>query len=252
MIIILILLGRSCQTTPAGHVKIVKTFGKVSDKKLYEGLNFILPWQSTATMSIQTQEVFQQSVVPSKEGLEVAVDASILYRLDANKANKVYQKLGKNYLRKVIVPNFKSSLRNACALFEAKALYTEGRNQIKDLIYQDINALLADRGIILENVLLRSVDLPQQVSDAIEAKLKAEQESQAMQFVLDKERQEADRKRIEARGIQDFQRIVVQGIDDRLLRWKGIEATNKIAESKNAKVVVIGAGKNGLPIILNQ
>ena len=136
------------------------------------------------------------------------------------------------------------------ASYEAKALYTSERDHLAGLLAEELRKLVEPRGIVVENTPLRKVGLPAGLSASIEQKLSAEQESQRMEFVLTKERQEADRKRIEAQGVADFQKIVSQGISEQLLKWKGIEATMEIARSQNAKVVVIGAGKDGLPLIL--
>ena len=150
----------------------------------------------------------------------------------------------------VFEPQFRSVARGVTASYEAKALYTSEREHLATLLAEELRELLAPRGIAVEATPLRRIGLPQRLAQAIEEKLSAEQESQRMQFVLQKEQQEAERKRIEGAGIADFQRIVSQGISEQLLRWKGIEATLKIAESQNAKVVVVGSGKDGLPLIL--
>jgi len=140
--------------------------------------------------------------------------------------------------------------RGVTAQYEARALYTSEREKLAEAIATELRRLVEPRGITVEATPLRKLTLPARLAAAIEEKLGAEQESQRMQFVLAKERQEADRRRIEAQGIADFQRIVTTGINDQLLRWKGIEATLKIAESQNAKVVIVGSGKDGLPLIL--
>src|SRR5262249_44944008 len=146
---------------------------------------------------------------------------------------------------------FRSVCRSVTALYEAKALYTSERGTLESLIYDDLRKLVEARGVTIESTPMRRVGLPAGLSAAIEEKLRMEHESQRMQFVLTKEQQEADRKRIEAQGVADFQKIVSQGISDNLLRWKGIEATLKIAESNNTKVVIVGSGKDGLPILLD-
>jgi len=137
------------------------------------------------------------------------------------------------------------------ASFQASALYSTERERLGATIQDELAKSVAVRGIIVEATPLRNVTLPPQLTEAIEQKQRADQESQRMEFILAKERQEADRKRIEARGISDFQNIVAQGISEQLLRWKGIEATEKLAQSQNTKVIIVGAGKDGLPIILD-
>jgi regulator of protease activity HflC (stomatin/prohibitin superfamily) len=176
---------------------------------------------------------------------------SILYHLNPDKAAEVYKTVGENYESVILEPQFRSVTRGVTASYEAKALYTSEREALSIQILKEITAATEARGITVESAPLRRVGLPAGLTQSIEIKLQAEQESQRMQFVLMKEKQEADRKRIEAQGISDFQKIVVQGISDQLLRWKGIEATEKLASSQNAKVIVIGAGKDGLPLILD-
>ena len=203
-------------------------------------------------MSVQTQEMKEVMDVPSKEGLSVQLEVSVLFHLDPEKASEVYKSVGENYTSILLVPQFRSVSRGVTAGFDAKALYTSARELLANQIEEHLRRLVAPRGIGIESTPLRRVGLPQRLSQSIEEKLRAEQESQRMEFVLTKERQEADRKRIEAQGIADFQAIVSHGLSDSLLRWKGIEATEKLASSQNAKVVIVGSGKDGLPLILGN
>jgi len=189
--------------------------------------------------------------VPSKEGLTVQLEVSAIYHLDPDRAPEIYKTVGPNYVEVILEPQFRSVARGVTAGFEAKALYTSEREMLAEIILKDIQRQVGTRGVTVEATPLRRVGLPPGLTQAIEEKLRAEQESQRMQFVLLKEKQEAERKRIEAQGIADFQEIVTKGISEPLLRWKGIEATEKIAQSPNAKVIVIGAGKDGLPLILD-
>lgn len=236
---------------PAGHVGVVDFFGHVSAKTLKAGINLRNPLARIIKMSIKTQELTEDMPVPSKEGLTVQLDVTTLFHLDPEKAAEIYQTVGADYANIILVPQFRSVCRGVTANYEAKALYTAQRELLAKAIQVELNSLINARGIIIESVPLRRVGLPKKVTDAIEDKLKAEQESQRMEWILTKEKQEAERKRIEAKGISDFQNIVAQGISEPLLRWKGIEATEKLASSSNAKVIVIGAGKDGLPIILD-
>lgn len=236
---------------PAGHVGVVDFFGVVSDKTLKSGINFVNPLANVIKFSIKTQEVKEQMDVPSKEGLTVQLEISALVHLNPDKVADVYKTVGRDYILTIFEPQFRSVARGVTAGYEAKALYTSERELLARAITKEIQGLVEQRGITVESTPLRRVGLPAGLSVSIEEKLRAEQESQRMQFVLTKETQEAARKRIEAQGIADFQRIVAQGISEQLLRWKGIEATLKIAESNNSKVVIIGSGKDGLPIILD-
>ena len=236
---------------PAGNVGVVNFFGTVSDLTLKSGINFVNPLATVIKMSIQTQEMKEIMDVPSKEGLTVQLEASVLFHLNPEKAADVYKTVGEAYKDIILEPQFRSVVRGVTAGYEAKALYTSEREHLSSLILKDLQLATEPRGILVESIPLRRVGLPPGLTQSIESKLQAEQESQRMEFILQKEKQEADRKRIEAQGISDFQKIVVQGISDQLLRWKGIEATEKLAASPNAKVVVIGAGKDGLPLILD-
>jgi regulator of protease activity HflC (stomatin/prohibitin superfamily) len=178
------------------------------------------------------------------------LDVSCLYHLLSDQADRVYRQIGVNYEEVVVKPQFRAAIRGVTVRHEAKDLYTSSRELIADEITRDLAEDMRQRGIMVEKILLRQIQLPKSVVEAINSKLAADQDAQRMRFVLEKEKQEAERKRIEAQGIQDFQKIVSQGLSEQLLRWKGIEATRVLAESPNAKVVVVG-GKDGLPLILN-
>ena len=163
----------------------------------------------------------------------------------------MFQKIGPRYVDIVVTPNLRSVIRAVTAAHTANALYSEGREQVAQQMFAQLKPILEARGVMVETVLLRDIKLPDTLRTAIEAKQQADQQSQQMQFVLQRERQEADRKRIEAQGVADFQRIVSTGLSQQLLEWKGIEATEKLVNSNNTKVVVIGNPKNGLPLILS-
>lgn len=235
---------------PAGSVGVVDFLGLVSDNTLKSGVNFVNPLANVVKFSIKTQELKEDMNVPSMEGLSVQLEISLLYHLNQENANIIYKTVGENYTERIIVPQFRSVVRGVTAKYEAKALYTSGRETLAKEIESELAKLIKDRGITVESAALRQIILPPGLTNAIEEKLKAEQESQRMQFILLKEKQEAERKRIEAQGISDFQNIVARGISDQLLKWKGIEATEKLAASQNSKIIVIGSGNSGLPIIL--
>lgn len=235
---------------PAGNVGVVDFLGNVSDNTLKAGVNIVNPMARIEKFSIKTQEIKEVMSVPSKEGLSVQLEISLMYKLTPDKANEVYKRIGSNYREIILIPQFRSVVRGVTARYEAKALYTASREKLASEIINDLNGLVVPRGITIEEAPLREIVLPPGLTRSIEEKLQAEQESQRMEFVLRKEEQEAQRKRIEAKGIKDFQTIVSEGINDQLLRWKGIEATEKLAQSPNSKVVVIGSGKDGLPLIL--
>jgi len=244
-------LSQCIVVIPAGSVGVVVLFGRVTPAALEAGLHLRNPFAEVVRMSIQTQEQKETLDVPSKEGLTMQLEISVIYHLDPKQAATVYREIGVDYVRKVLEPEFRSVSRGVTAGYDAKALYTSEREQLALLITGDLRKQLDPRGVIVEITPLRRLGLPARLAAAIEEKLGAEQESQRMQFVLTKEKQEAERKRIEAQGIADFQKIVTLGISEPLLKWKGIEATEKLAASANTKVVIIG-GKDGLPVILGN
>lgn len=250
IVLVALLLFASLKYVPAGHVGVLVFFGRVTDTTLPEGTHLANPLARSITMSVRTQELKEAASVPSNEGLIVTLDTSLLLRLDPTRANDVYRTIGPNYFEVVVEPTLRSAIRSVTSAYKANALYTGEREVVASQISTELTLALGERGIIVENVLLRDVKLPPTLAQAIEEKQQAEQEALRMNFVLDREKREAERKRIEAEGIRDFQRIVAQGISQQLLTWKGIEATEKLSNSQNAKVVIIGSGRGGLPIIL--
>ncbi|MCK4577953.1 MAG: prohibitin family protein [Candidatus Marinimicrobia bacterium] len=236
----------------AGTVGVIKVFGKVDSRVLREGVNVRNPFADIIKMNIKTQERREEMRAPSKENLTVGLEISVIYHLEPSVAPEIVRTVGleEDLIRKVLLPNFRSVVRDVTAKFEAKAVYASKRDEVAAAISAKLAEAVSERGIAIESTPLRDVILPQDLAAAIEEKLRAEQESQRMEFVLVKEQKEAARKRIEAEGIRDFNKTVAEGISDNFLRWKGIEATNALAGSNNAKVVVIGSGKDGLPIIL--
>jgi regulator of protease activity HflC (stomatin/prohibitin superfamily) len=247
-----VLLGSCSLTTiDTGHVGVLTLFGQVTREQLPEGMHIINPLKAVTKLSIRTQESKEIAEVPSSEGLLIHLEASLLYRLEPAQATDVYQKIGRDYMDVVVSPNFRSVMRTVTAAHTASALYSDARESVAQQMLVEMRRIMQPRGIMIENVLLRDIKLPATLKSSIEAKQQADQDAQRMNFVLQKERQEAERKRIEAQGISDFQRIVTVGISQQLLEWKGIEATIEIAKSPNTKVVVIGNPKNGLPVIFS-
>ena len=250
VIVVVVLLGNPVRVIPAGHVGVKDFFGNVSSSVLLPGVRVVFPFTRVVSMSIKTQELKETAEVPSKEGLTMDLEGSLLFRLDPAKAADIYRTIGPNYQEIAVIPQLRSAIREITASYEAKILYSAERDKIANETFQLVQKMTKDRGIIVEAVLLRKIGLPTIVANAIQEKLRREQEAEQMKFVLQKEEQEAQRKRIEAQGVADFQRIVASGISPQLLEWKGIEATEKLALSQNTKIVVIGNPKSGLPIIL--
>jgi len=251
-LVLLVVFFNSVTRVGTGHVGVLTLFGRVTGETLPEGMHLINPLKTNNQMSVQTQTLKESASVPSSEGLMMSLDTSLIYHLNPDHAAEVFQKIGADYENVVVEPTLRSAIREATASHTANALYTGEREMVGKQIFDQVSAQLNQRGLTVENVLLRDIQLPATLKAAIEAKQQAEQESLAMNFRLQKETQEAQRKRIEAQGVRDFQQIVAQGITPSLLEWKGIEATETLAKSPNSKVVVIGNPKNGLPLILGQ
>ena len=250
LVVLLIVLIASTTSIPTGNVGVLTLFGRVTGETLAEGIHVINPLKSVEKLSVQTQSVKESASVPSNEGLTISLDTSLLFRLDKNMAAQVYQSVGADYGDKIVEPTLRAAIRAATSAHTANALYTNARELVQQQIQDEMTKQLAPRGVVVENVLLRDVQLPAMLKSSIEAKQQAEQDALRMSFILQKEKQEAERKRIEAQGIADFQKIVATGISPQLLEWKGIEATEKLATSANAKVVIIGNPRNGLPLVL--
>lgn len=251
LIFLIIMLWASIAYVPPGSVGVLTFFGRVTGEVLPEGTHFVSPFKVNHVLTVRTQTQEEHTSTPSSEGLNLEIDTSLIYHLNRDKAADVFQKIGMDYGKTIVDPNLRSTIRDTTAGHSANTLYSSSRKQVEDEIMQGLKTALEPRGIVIENVLLRDIQLPHALRASIESKQQAEQESLAMSFRLQKEKQEADRKRIEAQGIHDFQQIVAQGISAQLLQWKGIEATENLAKSPNAKIIVIGNPKNGLPLVMS-
>jgi len=236
---------------PAGHVGVQDFLGYVHAKALPSGVNFVNPFATIVKYSTRLQSITSECAVPSSEGINITLISTVMFRLDPQHAPEVYTQIGRNY-DDVLIPLFRATTRQVTSGHPAKDLYSSTtRKQIEDKIAEELQTKLATKGIIIEATPLKDILLPERLTQAIEDVLREEQESQRMQFVLVKETHEAERKRIEARGIADFQQIVSEGITAETLRWKGIQATERLANSPNAKLVFIG-GPDGLPVLMNH
>jgi prohibitin 1 len=249
IVVFAIAMANSVACVRTGHVGVETLFGRVTGRTMAEGIHMINPLSRVQQLDVKTQEVKERASVPSKEGLIMGLEASVLYHLQPDRAADIFQKVGVNYADVLLSPNFRSAMRSITASNTASALYSDSREAIARQILAELQTQLQPRGIVVENILLRDLQLPETLKRAIEAKQQAQQEAQRMEFVLQKERQEAERKRVEAAGIKDFQDIVTQGISEKLLEWKGIEATIELSRSANTKVIVVGNPKSGLPLI---
>jgi len=239
---VFVALSRLWVVVPVGQVGVVDTFGQVADQPLNPGFHFRNPFAKVITFSTRTKELKETAESPSKDGLTTTVDVSIMYRVDPAQAKRLYQTVGGDYESVILIPYLRSQLRRATASFDAKDLYTTQRQALSNQLRSEVQEAVRDRGLVVEDTPIRNIVLPESLQKAVQTKLQAEQESQRMKFVLQKEQQEAERRRIEARGIADAQRIIAQGLTDKTLRFRQIEATEKLAASQNTKIVVIGDG----------
>jgi len=233
---------------PTGQVGLMNTFGQIADKVLQPGFHLKSPATSIVYISTQTQELKETIQSPSKEGLPMDVDVSVLYRIDPDQAKQLYQTVGENYKETVLIPPFRALIRTITAQYNAQDLYTGQRQAVATKMRDELAQAMTSRGIVIEETPLRNIALPANLRQTIESKLQAEQESQKMQFVIAKEKQEADRRRIQAQGEADAQKLLSQGLSDSVLRFRQIEAMQKLADSKNAKIVVVGGDSKNLLI----
>jgi regulator of protease activity HflC (stomatin/prohibitin superfamily) len=245
----------------AGTVGVQTLFGKIQGKVLTEGLNVVNPIMSVIKFDVKTRNYTMSAIhdegdqlgddairVLSADGLEVVIDLTVLYRVTSDKAPTILRTIGENYTQVVVRPIVRTKIRDLAANYDAVALYSNKREEFQQRLFTAVEKEFTKRGFSLEQVLIRNLNLPQSVKAAIESKINAEQESQKMRFILDKERQEADRKRVEAQGISDYQRILTSTLTDKLLQYERIKAQKELAGSPNAKIIVID-GKNA-PMIM--
>ncbi|MEO8887041.1 MAG: prohibitin family protein [Mucilaginibacter sp.] len=263
-VVVLGLLLSAVKIIQPGKVGVQTLFGKVQDNVIESGLHVINPLFDITTFDIQTQNYTMSAVnnegqkegddairVLSSDGLEVTIDISVLYKVNPSKAPYIYQNIGEDYIEKIVRPVTRTAIRDNAVNYQAVDLYSVKRQEFQSKITQTIEQSFSKRGLELQQVLVRNIALPASVKASIESKINAEQDAQKMQFVLQKERQEADRKRVEAQGIADYQKILSTGLSDKQLQYEAIKAQKEIALSPNAKVIIIGSGK-GNPIMLSD
>ncbi|MDN3581857.1 prohibitin family protein [Mucilaginibacter flavus] len=252
------------KTIEPGKVGVQVLFGKVQNQVLESGLHMVNPLVEITIFDTQTQTYTMSAVssegqkegddairVLSSDGLEVTIDLSVLYKVNADKAPYILQNIGENYLDKIVRPVSRTVIRDNAVNYAAVDLYSTKRQEFQDKINRTITENFAKRGLELQQILVRNITLPASVRASIESKINAEQDAQKMQFVLQKEKQEAERKRVEAQGIADYQKILSTGLSDKQLQYEAIKAQMAIATSQNAKVIIIGGGK-GNPIMLSD
>ncbi|MBC3785355.1 prohibitin family protein [Spirosoma utsteinense] len=262
--IIIGLLTSSVRQIDAGQVGVVSLFGNVSEKPINSGLSFVNPLANVTEFDIKTQNYTMSANngegdkqgddairVLTADGLEVVIDLTVLYRVVPNDAPAILREIGPDYTDKIVRPITRTRIRDNAVYYDAVALYSTRRDEFQGRIYKTIEADFKKRGLMLEQLLIRNIDLPASVKKTIESKINAEQDSQKMQFVLTKERQEAERKRVEAQGIADYQKILSTGLSDRQLQYEQIKAQRELAASPNAKIIIMGSRGN-VPLILSD
>jgi regulator of protease activity HflC (stomatin/prohibitin superfamily) len=245
----------------AGHIGVKKLFGKVQPEVISSGLNFINPLMEIERMDVKTQNYTMSGIndegqktgddaikVLTADGLEVTIDLTVLYRVIPSEAPRIVKETGINYEDKIVRPISRTRIRDNAVYYDAISLYSTKRDEFQSRIFKGIEIDFKKRGLFLENLLVRNITLPLAVKGTIEQKIQAEQEAQKMQFVLQKERQEADRKRVEAQGIADYQRIISESLTDKQLQYEQIKATMELAKSQNSKIIMMG---RGTPVILD-
>jgi regulator of protease activity HflC (stomatin/prohibitin superfamily) len=257
------LLNSSVKQIDAGHVGVQSLFGEVQNRVLTSGLNFVNPLVEVHDFDIKTQNYTMSSIstegdksgddairVLSADGLEVVIDLTVLYSIIPSEAPKIFREIGPDYKNIVVRPITRTKIRDNAVYYDAVALYSKQRDEFQVKISQSIEKDFKSRGLILEQLLVRNITLPVSVKAAIESKINAEQDAQKMEFVLQKEKQEAERKRVEAQGIADYQRIVNSELTDKLLQYETIKAQKEIALSPNSKVIIMGKGNN--PVLVSD
>jgi len=249
-IILSLFIFQSCVTIREGEVGVKRKFGKFSDVGYTEGLKTYNPlFSRIIKISTQTENMEVGLNIPSKEGLNILSEVSILYNVLPKKAPELLREIGIYYEENVILPVFRSSVSDVSAQYYAKDMHTGQRSVIENEIKKRMMTYLDDKGIVIEAVLLKSIKLPQSLSNAIEEKLEAEQQAQRMQFVLQQAELEAQQRIIEAKGVRDAQLIISEGLDDKILKFKSIEAFLELSKSPNAKIIV---SDGDLPIITDS
>jgi regulator of protease activity HflC (stomatin/prohibitin superfamily) len=246
-------LSRFAVIIPAGEVGVMETLGKVDQNTLNPGIYFVNPLVEVETYSTRIHDIKETVDSTSKEGLGFKLDVSLQYRLDPEKAGEVFQKIGtEDQQKEIIISRFRSLIRQVTASYNLVEIYGDKRSLISQSLAEAMIVELKPLGFIVEGTLLRNIILPENIQAAIQSKVAMEQETQKIELEVIKAKKEAERKIIEARGTADAQKILSEGLTDKIIQLKAIEATQKLAESQNSKLIIIGGGEDKLPLILNE
>lgn len=237
---------------PGERAVIFKKFAGGLDKEnIYvPGFHIIAPWNDMIRYDVKEQKSEETMDVLDKEGLSINVDVTVIFNPFYDKIGYLHENIGTNFVSVMVIPNVRSSVRAVTGRYTAEEIYSTRRGEVEAEIIESTRNALAQKNIEMKDLLIRSITLPEKIKEAIESKLQQQQEALAYQFRLEREKSEAERKRLEAQGIADYNRIISASLTDRILQQKGIDATLELANSANSKVVVIGSGEDGLPMIL--
>jgi regulator of protease activity HflC (stomatin/prohibitin superfamily) len=254
-ILLVILITKSAIRIDSGYAGVLDTLSSGVDPEsapLPEGLNFVAPWNSVIKYEVRQQEEPETMSVLSSNGLDIKLDASVLYQPEYMQLSKLHKEKGKDYLIRVIKPAVRSAARSVVGRYTPEQLYSSKRDAIQAEIFEETRKLVEKQYILLKDILIRDVTLPITIKESIERKLKQEQESLEYEFRLVTAKKEAEKVTIEAQGKADANRILSASLTDKILKDKGIDATLELAKSPNSKVIVVGGGEAGLPLILGN
>ena len=252
----LMLVGSQVAVTinPGERAIVFRKFTSGLDKEqiFQPGFHLIAPWNNIYVYEVKEQKVEESMDILDKNGLSMAIDITVRYNPTYEKIGYLHEEFGRSYVDRLVIPEVRSAVRKVMGRYEAEEIYSTKRNEVEETIINETKTILAENNVIMKALLIRSIRLPEKIRQAIDDKLKQEQEASAYRYRLDKEESEAERKRIAASGEAAANKIINSSLTPSLLKMRGIEATIAISKSNNAKVVVIGSGENGMPLILND
>jgi regulator of protease activity HflC (stomatin/prohibitin superfamily) len=255
LIVLLLFGGRMFLIIEAGERGVIfrpYTSGLDKENIYGEGFHIVAPWNEMYVYNVREQQRDETMDVLDKNGLSIAVDVTVRFNPTFDKIGFLHEQFGINFINVLVIPEVRSSVRQVAGRYTAEEIYSTKRAEVEQTIKDETRKVLGENYIAMKALLIRSINLPEQIKNAIESKLQQEQEALAYEFRLQREESEAERRRIEAEGIAAFNRIINASLTDKILQQRGIEATIELATSANSKVVVIGSGKDGLPLILGN
>lgn len=255
LIVLLLFGGRMFLIIDAGERGVIfrpYTSGLDKENIYGEGFHIIAPWNEMYIYNVREQQRDETMDVLDKNGLSIAVDVTVRFNPTFNQIGYLYEQFGVNFINVLVIPEVRSSVRQVAGRYTAEEIYSTKRAEVEQTIKDETRKVLGENYIVMKALLIRSINLPEQIKGAIESKLQQEQEALAYEFRLQREESEAERRRIEAEGIANYNKIINASLTDKIIQQRGIEATIQLSESPNTKVIVIGSGKDGLPLILGN